>query len=132
MRRLDLTGQKFGKLTVVGMAGSNVWNQSLCLVQCECGAMKTVRSVSLKKGDVRSCGAPECRACKYSVNGESLRRVCARIGLSYETMVSRITDKHMTPEEALERPVQHKRPPQPKETTHAENLCRTRSPAPSC
>ena len=110
MRRLDLTGQQFGKLTVMGMAGSNVWNQSLCFVQCECGTMKTVRSASLKRGTVCSCGAPECRACKYSIEGESLRRICGRTGLNYHTMVSRIRDKGMTPEEAVERPVRPMRP----------------------
>ena len=110
MRRLDLTGQRFGKLTVMGMAGSNVWNQSLCIVQCECGAMKTVRSAALKRGTVRSCGAPDCRAYKYSIEGESLRRYCARTGLNYHSMLSRIHDKCITPEEAVERPVRPMRP----------------------
>ena len=109
--RVDLTGQKFGRLTVVGMAGTDAFHKSLCRVECECGKAKTVRSSSLKSGDVQSCGSPGCRACKYSIEGEPLRRYCARTGLNYFSMRSRILDKCMTPEEAVERPVRPRSTP---------------------
>lgn len=51
----DLTGQKFGLLTVLGLEETNTrktyWK---CL--CECGNIKTVRSDSLQCGAIKSCG----------------------------------------------------------------------------
>lgn len=54
-KMIDLTGQRFGKLTVIKEAGREkkgvVW-----LCQCDCGNTKTVRSDHLRSGDVTSCG----------------------------------------------------------------------------
>lgn len=49
-RFVDLTGEKFGKLTVVGR-GKSMW-----LCQCDCGRQCEVRSDSLKNGNTKSCG----------------------------------------------------------------------------
>jgi len=52
--RIDLTGHKFGRLTVVNSAGSNgrpLWN---CL--CDCGNTSVVMSGNLRSGISRSCG----------------------------------------------------------------------------
>lgn len=52
---IDLTGNKYTRLTVIGFAGSrhrkSYWN---CL--CECGNEKIIRSDPLKDGSIRSCG----------------------------------------------------------------------------
>lgn len=54
----DITGQKFGKLTVLdGMAKKK--NYVIC--QCECGAIKEVLKPSLLSGATRSCGGKGCR-----------------------------------------------------------------------
>ena len=54
-RAIDLTGQRFGRLTVVeraGTAGSNAtW-----LCNCDCGNVKIVSARSLKTGNTKSCG----------------------------------------------------------------------------
>lgn len=56
-REVDLTGQRFGKLTVVQRTekrmdqGSIVW-----LCQCDCGKQKEVSARRLTRGKVRSCG----------------------------------------------------------------------------
>lgn len=51
----DLTGQRFGRLTVIGIddrgTRKTYWN---CL--CDCGTIKSVRSDSLQNGAIRSCG----------------------------------------------------------------------------
>ena len=52
----DLTGQRFGRLTVLGIMernqqGSVVWK---CL--CDCGIIIKVQSGSLNRGDTQSCG----------------------------------------------------------------------------
>lgn len=56
----DLTGQKFGRLTVIGRVedklhpGGQHSMQWLC--QCECGNKASVCGYSLKRGDTQSCG----------------------------------------------------------------------------
>ena len=51
----DLTGRKFGRLTVLERS-ANVNGRVAWLCQCECGNRKVVPAVYLKKGNVRSCG----------------------------------------------------------------------------
>lgn len=55
---VDLMGQRFGMLTVVGFGskrsfhrGENLWD-----VLCDCGTQKAVRSNALRTGKARSCG----------------------------------------------------------------------------
>lgn len=51
----DLTGQKFGRLTVVGIQETNT-RKTYWVCQCDCGNIKVVRSDSLQNGMIRSCG----------------------------------------------------------------------------
>lgn len=55
-RIIDLTGQKFGKLTVIELAGTDKYGTALWKCKCNCGNMKIVRSVNLKNGYTVSCG----------------------------------------------------------------------------
>jgi hypothetical protein len=48
---IDLTGKRFGRLTVTGYAGRGKWN---CL--CDCGNTSTVFGTNLRRGLTRSCG----------------------------------------------------------------------------
>ena len=52
----DLTGQTFGKLTVVSLAGRDKWNIRTWLCKCECGNEKTVAGGKLTSGGTKSCG----------------------------------------------------------------------------
>lgn len=55
MRKLDLTGQKYGLLTVIHeVTLRNRIRYWLC--QCECGNQKEVRQDHLKSGKIKSCG----------------------------------------------------------------------------
>lgn len=52
----DITGQRFGKLVVLGKGeskgpGRTTWN---CI--CDCGNKKTIRGDALKSGSTTSCG----------------------------------------------------------------------------
>lgn len=51
MKLEDLTGQKFGMLTVEKYVGKQKWE---CL--CECGNRTIVLAANLKKGHTKSCG----------------------------------------------------------------------------
>lgn len=56
MKAKDLTGQKFGRLTVIARNGSNPRKQALWKCECECGNYTTVEGSKLKTGHTQSCG----------------------------------------------------------------------------
>lgn len=56
MKRLDLVGQKFGRLLVLEHTGSNPQKKSQWKVQCECGNFKTVTGAHLTDNSTQSCG----------------------------------------------------------------------------
>lgn len=51
----DLTGQKFGRLTVIKQSASQN-NRVTWLCECECGNVCTARGYKLKDGSKSSCG----------------------------------------------------------------------------
>lgn len=55
MKALDLTGNRFGMLTVLKKAGMQ-GSQSLWLCVCECGAESIKRLGNLRSGQTKSCG----------------------------------------------------------------------------
>ena len=52
----DLSGKKFGKLTVVSLAGRGKRGHAKWLCKCECGNEKTVLGYHLTSGNIKSCG----------------------------------------------------------------------------
>ena len=54
-RAIDLTGQKFGRLTATCYAGSD-GRKSLWLTICECGSSGVRVASELRKGKTKSCG----------------------------------------------------------------------------
>lgn len=55
MKKLDLTGQIFNRLTVIKEVKSPE-NDSHWLCQCECGNLVEIRGTAIKSGATRSCG----------------------------------------------------------------------------
>lgn len=53
-RRLELTGKRFGRLTVVRL--HKQLKHSIWLCRCKCGRKKLARGNHLKDGNIRSCG----------------------------------------------------------------------------
>lgn len=53
---INLTGQKFGRLTIIKQAGKNKRRQSRWLCRCDCQRMTIVLGHSLKSDNTRSCG----------------------------------------------------------------------------
>jgi hypothetical protein len=66
LRKINIVGQKFNKLTVISdfMKDGNNW--SIC--ECDCGNKKEVLSIRLKNGSTKSCGCFKPNRKKY---GES-------------------------------------------------------------
>ncbi len=56
MAVIDLTGQVFGRLTVISLVGRTKHRVSTWLCTCTCGKTKTVISGNLKSGITTSCG----------------------------------------------------------------------------
>lgn len=52
----DLTGKKFGILTVIEQAGKSPKGNYMWLCQCECGNQKVINSSNLLYGHTKSCG----------------------------------------------------------------------------
>lgn len=53
---IDLTGQKFGRLTVIKRADNDKHGNAQWLCKCECGNETIVRGFLLKRGTTKSCG----------------------------------------------------------------------------
>lgn len=56
MRLLDLTGQQFGRLTVIRRDGTAKNGNATWLCKCNCGNLVTVDSYRLRHGITVSCG----------------------------------------------------------------------------
>lgn len=76
MRRLDLVGQTFGRLTVVEMVGLDKWKNSLHRCLCTCGnEIPAVRGTCLRSGSTKSCGcfSSEIHAAQLAANNNQFR-----------------------------------------------------------
>lgn len=56
MRKLDLAGQKFGRLTLIEVVGTNKARQRMWSCFCECGNSHTASQAHITTGKTRSCG----------------------------------------------------------------------------
>lgn len=53
---IDLTGQKFGRLTVISRVENNKYGCARWNCRCDCGCFKTVLGATLRIGSTLSCG----------------------------------------------------------------------------
>ena len=54
---IDLTGQRFGRLVVLEKDKNRITNSgSYWICKCDCGKTKSVKSSSLRRGEIQSCG----------------------------------------------------------------------------
>lgn len=56
MRRIDLTGRTFGKLTAQWPVGMRKRKTIYWLCLCSCGNLKIVKGTHMLGGDIKSCG----------------------------------------------------------------------------
>jgi hypothetical protein len=73
LKRRDLTGQKFGRWTVVAFAGVNQRRNACWLCRCDCGEQKVVEGKNLRSGNSRSCGclSDELPHCRHLTHGHT-------------------------------------------------------------
>lgn len=100
----DLTGKRFGRLTVIGYAGLDHRSNAMWDCQCDCGRTTRVRGSTLKEGRVKSCGClgretrsgnisgyHEGRRVYFEVDGEMLtvKELAERTGVPYSSITAR-------------------------------------------
>lgn len=56
MRKIDITGNKYHRLTVLSFHSKSSKNQSLWLCKCDCGKTTIAFGLNLKRGHTKSCG----------------------------------------------------------------------------
>jgi hypothetical protein len=67
MKLVDMTGQRFGRLTAISRSDASKW-----LFSCDCGQSKPINGKNVRRGLVTSCGCVR-------------REVMAQIGASTKT-----------------------------------------------
>jgi hypothetical protein len=69
---IDLTGRRFGRLTVINRTGGGE-KDARWHCKCECGSEKVVRSSCLRDGETRSCGCltNELKSKANTIHGKS-------------------------------------------------------------
>ena len=70
---IDLTGQRFGRLTVIEKTNSKPGNtNAVWLCRCDCGREVAVRGISLRKGESKSGNSEETR--RQEIHCQETRR----------------------------------------------------------
>lgn len=68
-RRIDLTGERFGRLHVQGYAGYNSKSRlGMWACVCDCGSTKLVEGKRLREGNTTSCGCVRVRRSAVACN----------------------------------------------------------------
>lgn len=76
----DLTGKKFGKLTVIKYVGKCDSGKSLWLAQCECSEIREYRT-----GNLMANQATQCRFCQNTTHGHTKRKEMNGTSRTYRT-----------------------------------------------
>ena len=78
-KRIDLTGQKFGKLTVIEMIYGSGDKKTYCRCKCDCGNEVIREQYGLKRTKMPSCGCARKEimreACGTDINGKKFNRL---------------------------------------------------------
>ena len=91
---IDITGQKFGKLTVLGVHHLGKRNTRYWLCKCECGKETVQISANLKSGRIKSCGCQ--RYIELSERNKKHGMAGTRIYRIWRGMISRCKYKTAT------------------------------------
>lgn len=73
-RKIDLTGQRFGRLTVIKESEPKIFangkKATMWLCKCDCGSLKAYNSQALRKGLTKSCGCYHSEMVKADYAGK--------------------------------------------------------------
>ena len=82
-KKIDLTGQIYGKLTVIREADKRIKNKVTWHCICECGNEIDVTSNSLRTGNTKSCGCFQ----KQKLIERNLSNSTVKIGNKYRKLL---------------------------------------------
>lgn len=88
-RFVDLTGRKFGKLTVIKIAGRDKYHKILYLCLCECGQEKITLGRHLLNGSCQSCGCLNFEVKRQKSKYKGLAQSEARLYYIWKNMIAR-------------------------------------------
>ena len=95
---IDLTGQRFGKLTVVEKSTFNNFRTNvLWRCRCDCGNETTAWSYALRRGDTTSCGCNRggknmTYQCDFNPNVICSVKACTHCGWNPEVAKARLEE----------------------------------------
>ena len=92
-KRLDLAGQRFGRLVAIRDVGSNAHRRRLWLCRCDCGEQTVVCTNSLRKKDTKSCG---CLLRESTTHGHTINGKRSRTYICWQQMLSRCRNPNDT------------------------------------
>lgn len=90
MKRIELTGERFGRWLVLSYAGmckaGGTW-----LCRCDCGVERIVSSQGLRRSSTTSCGCAKAQAIgvKKTIHGHSPKRGKSRVYRIWRHMIRR-------------------------------------------
>ena len=116
----DITGQQFGRLTVIEMVGLEPGRGAFYRCKCTCGQEAIVNGCSLRSGNTRSCGCIRLetleqnrrkwfRLLTHDGRTQSIDEWSKELGLSKRTIRKRIDDLGWSVDRALSAPRQVRR-----------------------
>lgn len=90
-RFIDLTGQRFGRLTVQRFAGRPKPTRTMWECLCDCGTIRIAERSNLKKGSVQSCGclSREMTIARSTKHGDASGGKCTVEWTSYRNARAR-------------------------------------------
>lgn len=91
---IDLTGLRYGRLTVISRAEGNKRGHALWMCKCDCGNECVVQGQNLRRGITKSCG---CYAADMRVVANTIHGDCGtRLYRIWKGVVSRCRNKSST------------------------------------
>ena len=93
----ELTGQKFGRLTVIRFAGKDKHGRSTWLCRCECGKQTTIEMSQLVTGHTLSCGCLKLEKTveRSTTHGHARRRDKSPEYRSWGAMLTRCRNQNL-------------------------------------
>ena len=79
---IDITGERFGFLTVVQRHGSDPYKNVMWLCECDCGNTKAIRSTHLRRGETKSCG---CKSAELIAEARTIHGLTDKSNLLHKT-----------------------------------------------
>ena len=90
MRKIDLTGQKVGRLTVISQS-LTINKKIYWLCACDCGNEKTVQGSKLKNGESSSCGCARSEKLSEMAKKRNTKHghnIVGNMNITYKTWIS--------------------------------------------